>query len=128
MRYLGIRSSMIKVQVRAGFWASLRQAKYLAPRLVKLLDDQETRSIYRNNINGVDRHYVGTLLDVVSRFLQGDNESDVALRTSLSAAEYQILSGVADFISGDPTGPAGDGRSYVACNLNTGYNLVLVPR
>lgn len=127
MRYLGIRASVIKVQVRPGFWASSRQAKYLAERLVIMMGDRQDRVICYKDIEG-NTKALGELPDVISRFLQGYNEEDVALRIALTPAEYQILSGVADFIAGDPTGVAGDGRSYVACNLNTGYNLVLVPR
>lgn len=127
MRYLGIRASVIKVQIRPGYWASSRQAKYLAERLVIMMDGRQDRVIYYKDAEG-NKKALGELPDVISRFLQGYNEEDVALRTELTPAEYQILSGVADFIAGDPTGVAGDGRSYVACNLNTGYNLVLVPR
>lgn len=132
MRYLGCRSSVITVRTRQGFWASRRQAEYLATRLCLLIGEQAERllSVDENTLDA--EHYVsgkGILLHTaISLYLNGDAFANRVLIHSLTPAEFRMLSEVADFLSQDPTGTAGDGRAYVACNLNTGYNLVLVPR
>lgn len=128
MKYFSGNVSIVTVRRRDGYWATLRQAQFLAEKLRWLFGDISVSPASADEL--VQRlHSVNSrnLSKMIADYLRGDRLADVSLRKQLTAAEYRIVSEVASYLAIDNEGSNAP-DAYLAIDLNTGRNLVLRPR
>lgn len=129
MKYYSTKTNTITVSIKPGFWSSANQASFIARRLAWFMDRDKMCVIVSGetpeeiSFNGL------SYIEALTSYLRGSRCADLVLRRALTPAEFRIVSEVADFLTNDPSGSvSGKGSAYLAADLNTGRNLVLIPR
>lgn len=135
MKYLDFTSGYISVRILPGHWMPRKQAAFLSKAVCQLLDIPVDRELctycidgaryFRSDSSTAEFERIGAAA-CIEAFFGGSASADSTLRLHLTPAEYRILDGIANFTSGET---ATKRQSiFVASDLNTGRNLVLVAR